>query len=143
MPLSNSLNCKKCLLARLPGMFRLPKSSYNRRAPIRYSHADCGTVGSGFEFQLRHGCLCCNPSLLCDVGFTLAVIAVNQLQYIKIMPYRKSNLGRNTRKVKSVQRVIAHQTEEEWASENEQSRQRMAQIRAVEATEQRATRLED
>ncbi|GFT64844.1 uncharacterized protein TNCV_2256741 [Trichonephila clavipes] len=26
-PLSNSLNCEKCLLARLPGMFRLPKSS--------------------------------------------------------------------------------------------------------------------
>ncbi|GFS59057.1 uncharacterized protein TNCV_69531 [Trichonephila clavipes] len=30
-PLSNSLNCEKCLLARLPGMFHLPKSSYNRR----------------------------------------------------------------------------------------------------------------
>ncbi|GFY13836.1 uncharacterized protein TNCV_986081 [Trichonephila clavipes] len=29
--LSNSLNGEKCLLARLPGMFRLPKSSYNRR----------------------------------------------------------------------------------------------------------------
>ncbi|GFT38078.1 uncharacterized protein TNCV_4103161 [Trichonephila clavipes] len=29
-PLLNSLNCEKCLLARLPGMFRLPKSSYNR-----------------------------------------------------------------------------------------------------------------
>ncbi|GFV19108.1 apoptosis-stimulating of p53 protein 1 [Trichonephila clavipes] len=31
--LSNSLNCEKCLLARLPGMFRLPKSSYNRQLP--------------------------------------------------------------------------------------------------------------
>ncbi|GFU40209.1 uncharacterized protein TNCV_1125951 [Trichonephila clavipes] len=30
-PLSNSLNCEKCLLARFPGMFHLPKSSYNRR----------------------------------------------------------------------------------------------------------------
>ncbi|GFT94904.1 uncharacterized protein TNCV_1472071 [Trichonephila clavipes] len=30
-PLPNSLNCEKCLLARLPGMFRLPKSSYNWR----------------------------------------------------------------------------------------------------------------
>ncbi|GFX41645.1 uncharacterized protein TNCV_3110411 [Trichonephila clavipes] len=30
-PLSNSLNCEKCVLARLSGMFRLPKSSYNRR----------------------------------------------------------------------------------------------------------------
>ncbi|GFT92515.1 uncharacterized protein TNCV_1480341 [Trichonephila clavipes] len=29
-PFSNSLNCEKCLLARLPVMFRLPKSSYNR-----------------------------------------------------------------------------------------------------------------
>ncbi|GFV86150.1 uncharacterized protein TNCV_671471 [Trichonephila clavipes] len=29
--LSNSLTCEKCLLTRLPGMFRLPKSSYNRR----------------------------------------------------------------------------------------------------------------
>ncbi|GFX64051.1 uncharacterized protein TNCV_1791721 [Trichonephila clavipes] len=27
-PLSNSLNCEKCLLARSPGMFRLPNSSY-------------------------------------------------------------------------------------------------------------------
>ncbi|GFV87734.1 uncharacterized protein TNCV_780161 [Trichonephila clavipes] len=29
-PLLNSLNCEKCVLARLPDMFRLPKSSYNR-----------------------------------------------------------------------------------------------------------------
>ncbi|GFX12875.1 uncharacterized protein TNCV_1976131 [Trichonephila clavipes] len=34
-PLSNSLNCEKCLLARLPGMFRLPKSFYNRRGSER------------------------------------------------------------------------------------------------------------
>ncbi|GFX69578.1 uncharacterized protein TNCV_1769471 [Trichonephila clavipes] len=34
-PLSNSLNCEKCLLARLPGMFRLLKSSYNRRVTCR------------------------------------------------------------------------------------------------------------
>ncbi|GFU26256.1 uncharacterized protein NPIL_266621 [Nephila pilipes] len=59
------------------------------------------------------------------------------------MPYRKSNLGRNTRKAKSVRRVIAHQTEEEQASGNEQSRQRMAQIRAEEAAELHAARLED
>ncbi|GFS73288.1 hypothetical protein TNCV_4711721 [Trichonephila clavipes] len=62
--------------------------------------------------------------------------AVNQLQYIKIIPCPKSNLGCNTRKEKSVRRVIAHQTEEERASANEQSRQRMAQIRVVEAAEQ-------
>ncbi|GFU13270.1 hypothetical protein NPIL_693891, partial [Nephila pilipes] len=49
------------------------------------------------------------------------------------MNYPKSNLGRYTRKAKSVRRVIAHQTEEERASGNEQSRQRMAQIRAEEA----------
>ncbi|GFW34648.1 uncharacterized protein TNCV_952761 [Trichonephila clavipes] len=34
--LSNSLNCEKCLLARLPGMFRLPKSSYNRRVIVMF-----------------------------------------------------------------------------------------------------------
>ncbi|GFT39988.1 uncharacterized protein TNCV_12311 [Trichonephila clavipes] len=34
--LSNSLNCEKCLLARLPGMFRLPKSSYNRRVIVTF-----------------------------------------------------------------------------------------------------------
>ncbi|GFX78186.1 uncharacterized protein TNCV_5135331 [Trichonephila clavipes] len=35
-PLSNSLNCEKCLLARLPGMFRLSKSSYNRRVIVTF-----------------------------------------------------------------------------------------------------------
>ncbi|GFW89228.1 uncharacterized protein TNCV_2686611 [Trichonephila clavipes] len=35
-PLSNSLNCEKCLIARLPGMFRLPKSSYNRRVIVPF-----------------------------------------------------------------------------------------------------------
>ncbi|GFX02654.1 uncharacterized protein TNCV_2010981 [Trichonephila clavipes] len=34
--LSNSLNCEKCLLARLPGMFRLLKSSYNRRVIVMF-----------------------------------------------------------------------------------------------------------
>ncbi|GFT38697.1 uncharacterized protein TNCV_1498881 [Trichonephila clavipes] len=35
-PLSNSLNSEKCLLARLLGMFRLPKSSYNRRVIVTF-----------------------------------------------------------------------------------------------------------
>ncbi|GFU93235.1 uncharacterized protein TNCV_4217611 [Trichonephila clavipes] len=35
-PLLNSLNCEKCLPARLPGMFRLPKSSYNRRVIVTF-----------------------------------------------------------------------------------------------------------
>ncbi|GFT00401.1 uncharacterized protein TNCV_1981451 [Trichonephila clavipes] len=35
-PLSNSLNCEKCLLARLPDMFRLPKYSYNRRVIVTF-----------------------------------------------------------------------------------------------------------
>ncbi|GFT67443.1 uncharacterized protein TNCV_2360561 [Trichonephila clavipes] len=38
------------------------------------SNADCGAVGSGFESRVRHGCLCCNPFLLCDVCFTLPSI---------------------------------------------------------------------
>ncbi|GFT99653.1 uncharacterized protein TNCV_1140471 [Trichonephila clavipes] len=33
-PLSNSFNCEECLLARLPGMFRLSKASYNRRVIV-------------------------------------------------------------------------------------------------------------
>ncbi|PRD18115.1 UNVERIFIED_CONTAM: hypothetical protein NCL1_61901 [Trichonephila clavipes] len=35
-PLSNSLICEKCLLARLPGMFRLPMSSYNGRVIVTF-----------------------------------------------------------------------------------------------------------
>ncbi|GFS71947.1 uncharacterized protein TNCV_1702181 [Trichonephila clavipes] len=31
-----SLNCGKCLLAHLPGMFRLPKSSYNWRVIVTF-----------------------------------------------------------------------------------------------------------
>ncbi|GFS89349.1 uncharacterized protein NPIL_207001 [Nephila pilipes] len=56
---------------------------------------------------------------------------------------RKSNLSRNILKAKSVRGVIAHQTEEERSSGNEQSRQRMAQTRAEETAEQHAARLED
>ncbi|GFW48895.1 uncharacterized protein TNCV_3900931 [Trichonephila clavipes] len=37
-PLSNSLNCEKCLLAVFPGMFRLPKSSYNRRVIVTFTN---------------------------------------------------------------------------------------------------------
>ncbi|GFX23180.1 putative transposase-like protein [Trichonephila clavipes] len=39
--------------------------------------------------------------------------------------------------------VIAHQTEKEWISANEKSRQRMSQIQAEGAAEQHAARLED
>ncbi|GFX91411.1 uncharacterized protein TNCV_3544941 [Trichonephila clavipes] len=35
-PISNSLNCEKCVLVRLPGMFRLPKFSYNRRVIVPF-----------------------------------------------------------------------------------------------------------
>ncbi|GFW72142.1 uncharacterized protein TNCV_4790291 [Trichonephila clavipes] len=35
-PISNSLKCEKCLLARLPDMFHLPKSSYNRRVIVTF-----------------------------------------------------------------------------------------------------------
>ncbi|GFW92187.1 uncharacterized protein TNCV_3540731 [Trichonephila clavipes] len=37
-PLSNSFNSEKCLLARLPGIFRLPKSSYNRRVIVMFTN---------------------------------------------------------------------------------------------------------
>ncbi|GFV74503.1 hypothetical protein TNCV_5129451 [Trichonephila clavipes] len=39
--------------------------------------------------------------------------------------------------------VIAHQTEKEWISANEKSRQRMSQTQAEGAAEQHAARLED
>ncbi|GFW85210.1 hypothetical protein TNCV_3249501 [Trichonephila clavipes] len=39
--------------------------------------------------------------------------------------------------------VVAHQTEKEWISANEKSRQRMSQTQAEGAAEQYAARLED
>ncbi|GFU33783.1 hypothetical protein TNCV_7741 [Trichonephila clavipes] len=59
------------------------------------------------------------------------------------MTRRKTNLSRKIRKAKSVRRVIAHQTEEERASVNERSRQKMTQICANETSEEHATRLEN
>ena len=59
------------------------------------------------------------------------------------MPRRRSNLGRRTRGAEAVRRVIANQTEEERTSANERNRQRMAKIRAEEAAERHAARLED
>ncbi|GFX54032.1 hypothetical protein TNCV_2336681 [Trichonephila clavipes] len=47
-PLSNSLNCEKCLLARLPGMFRLSKSSYNRRL-VQQSSTKNGFYGNQLQ----------------------------------------------------------------------------------------------
>ncbi|GFU58011.1 uncharacterized protein TNCV_3854131, partial [Trichonephila clavipes] len=46
-PLSNSLNCEKCTLARFPGMFRLPKSSCNRRVIVTFMNPRiCGSLYS-------------------------------------------------------------------------------------------------
>ncbi|GFW26456.1 hypothetical protein TNCV_1163931 [Trichonephila clavipes] len=61
----------------------------------------------------------------------------------KKMTRRKTNLSLNSCKAKSERRVIAHQTEEEQASVNERSQQRMTEIRAYETAEERATRFED
>ncbi|GFV30636.1 hypothetical protein TNCV_2865751 [Trichonephila clavipes] len=53
-PLSNSLNSEKCLLAHLRGMFRLPKSSYNRRPRpnISISTPDVSRSSSSTQVQL-------------------------------------------------------------------------------------------
>lgn len=59
------------------------------------------------------------------------------------MPRRRSHLVRRTRGAEAVRRVIATQTEDERSSVNKRNRQRMAQIRAEEAAERRAARLED
>ncbi|GFX25018.1 hypothetical protein TNCV_1279541 [Trichonephila clavipes] len=45
--------------------------SHSRPFGIVVSGADCGAVGAGFEYRVRHECLCCNPSFLCDVCFML------------------------------------------------------------------------
>ncbi|GFX82074.1 hypothetical protein TNCV_398041 [Trichonephila clavipes] len=60
----------------------------------------------------------------------------NALQEIKLrLPYLQ---GKST-----TMSVIAHQTEKEWISVNEKSRQRMSQTQAEGAAEQHAARLED
>ncbi|GFT67189.1 hypothetical protein TNCV_783411 [Trichonephila clavipes] len=63
---------------RQDGTFRLPELSsekagkgLNEEAVV--SDAVCGTVRSGFESQVRLGCLCCDPSL-CDECFMLTSI---------------------------------------------------------------------
>ncbi|GFT25664.1 HTH_Tnp_Tc3_2 domain-containing protein [Trichonephila clavipes] len=43
-----------------------------RPSGIVVRDADCGVVGSGFESWERHGCLCCIPSLHCDVYYKLS-----------------------------------------------------------------------
>ncbi|GFS53064.1 retrovirus-related Pol polyprotein from transposon TNT 1-94 [Trichonephila clavipes] len=52
-PLSNSLNCEKCLLGRLPDMFRLPKFSYNRRSRTIFMNSVASTLNrvTGMEFN--------------------------------------------------------------------------------------------
>ncbi|VDN04283.1 unnamed protein product, partial [Onchocerca ochengi] len=52
---------------------------------------------------------------------------------------RKSNIGRHTHRTDALRRSIANATEEERASGNERTRQRMTQIRA----DGQAVRLED
>ncbi|GFU72057.1 uncharacterized protein TNCV_2976421 [Trichonephila clavipes] len=53
-PLSNSLNCEKCLLARLPGMFHLPKSFYNQRVIVTFMNLRiCAGLHSTI-FRLQH-----------------------------------------------------------------------------------------
>ena len=59
------------------------------------------------------------------------------------MPSRRSNLGRRTRRAEGVRRVVASENQEERALANDHRRQRMIQIRANEAAERRAARLED
>ncbi|GFS95197.1 transposable element Tcb1 transposase [Trichonephila clavipes] len=57
---------------------------------IVVSDADCDAVGPGFESRVKHGCLRYNPSLLCDVCFTLTSMEIssrvgrNQITVIRI-----------------------------------------------------------
>ncbi|GFX39250.1 hypothetical protein TNCV_3859741 [Trichonephila clavipes] len=54
----------------------------------------------------------------------------------------KENPSHHTRLAKAMRGVIPHQTKEEQASANEQTRQRMVQILAEEAAQQRVARLD-
>ncbi|GFU83007.1 hypothetical protein TNCV_4020291 [Trichonephila clavipes] len=43
--------------------------------PVQYSDAEFGAAGSGFESRVRHGFSSCNPSLRCDMHFTLVYVS--------------------------------------------------------------------
>ncbi|VDK62130.1 unnamed protein product [Onchocerca ochengi] len=64
---------------------------------------------------------------------------IDLLQFIQMMPSRKTNLCRRTRATERKQRLFANQTEEERASVNERARQRIPQMQE----ERCAARLED
>ncbi|GFX31773.1 hypothetical protein TNCV_171061 [Trichonephila clavipes] len=57
------------------------RSSDSRPEGLVVSDADCGAVGSGFEYRVKHECLCCNPSL-CEVCFTLTSMNCWQSRFI-------------------------------------------------------------
>ena len=54
------------------------------------------------------------------------------LYFIQIMPRKRSNFGRRTRRTEARRRVIANQNEEQRGSANDRYRQIMAQIRSEE-----------
>ncbi|GFV88805.1 uncharacterized protein TNCV_4608501 [Trichonephila clavipes] len=68
-PLSNSLNCEECLLARLPGMFRLPKSTYNRQVIVTFMnlrlltavlHKELESIDSSVLYLVLRLAWCCD-----------------------------------------------------------------------------------
>ncbi|XP_075222435.1 uncharacterized protein LOC142325044 isoform X4 [Lycorma delicatula] len=61
----------------------------------------------------------------------------------EIMPRRKSNLGRRTRRTEGSRRRLSNMTEEERASVRERNRLSTIHLRNVESAERRAARLED
>ncbi|GFV16123.1 uncharacterized protein TNCV_3378871 [Trichonephila clavipes] len=75
-PLSNSLNCEKCLLARLPGMFPLPKSF--RIGSVRNAglgradiHLDDHILGESLQWLQTYRAVRVNLSNENPIGFVL------------------------------------------------------------------------
>ncbi|VDK78267.1 unnamed protein product [Onchocerca ochengi] len=82
-----------------------------------------GNVLDDLNFKVVALCLDVLRLTLEKVGPLLAPY----IQFIQIMPHRRSNLGHRTRASEGMRRLIANQTEEERASTNERTGQRMAQ----------------
>ncbi|GFW84353.1 hypothetical protein TNCV_1132221 [Trichonephila clavipes] len=91
----------------------VPKSPFSRPSGIVVSDADCSTVGSGFASRVRHGCLCCNPSLLCDVCFTLTSmvwVRISKKAWVCvckcIVPVRHQGMLNIRRAASSLERLV-------------------------------------
>ncbi|GFW80266.1 RNA-directed DNA polymerase from mobile element jockey [Trichonephila clavipes] len=95
------------------------------------------------------------PFRVCDMYFSFSVFRLSNQRAAKSVCSQLASLNKNNalREIKlrlsylqgesTTMSVIAHQTEKEWISANEKSRQRMSQTQAEGAAKQHAARLEE